>query len=327
MATLIITNGDSAAELLDAAGREGEILAWRDVLHEGRISAGSLEENSAERSAFLASRFGLPLAEVAETFAERDAVLRRHAAFDRIELWFEHDLYDQLQLVQILSFLADENRGDGVVLVQADDFLGHQRPQTILRFAERARAVTEDDLDLADAVWADLAMPTPDYVLRRLDQPLDRLPFLAPALARFLQELPGRHGLTRTEETAMAAIAAGTAAPGRLFGAVLAKEEAAFMGDASFFAMLHDLAAAETPLVAGFAPISGVDDPRDRLSAPTLRLTEAGRAVLAGEADHVALNGIDRWWAGTCLKGRDVWRYERGENRLLPPGTGLQLHG
>ena len=25
----------------------------------------------------------------------------------------------------------------------------------------------------------------------------------------------------------------------------------------------------------------------------------AGREVLAGEDDHIALNGIDRWWGGT----------------------------
>ena len=57
------------------------------------------------------------------------------------------------------------------------------------------------------------------------------------------------------------------------------------------------------------------------------RLTEAGRAVIAGEADHVALNGIDRWLAGTRLKGRDVWRYERRQATLLPPETGFQSHG
>ena len=327
MATLIITNGDSAAELLAAAGRDAEILPWRDVLHEGRLLAGPLERNSAERAAFLAERFGLAAAEVAETFAGRDAVLRRHQSFDRIELWFEHDLYDQLQLVQVLSFFADEGRSDGLLLVQTDEFLGHQRPETILRFAEHARAVGEEELELGEQVWADLVMPTPDYVDRRLEEPLDRLPFLAPALTRFLQELPGAHGLSRSEEAALALIGAGTAAPGRLFAAALEKEEAAFMGDASFFAMLHGLAFAETPLIAGFTPIAGVDDPRDVLSAPTLDLTGAGKAVLAGEADHVALNGIDRWWAGTRLKGRDVWRYERRQATLLPPETGFQSHG
>jgi hypothetical protein len=32
------------------------------------------------------------------------------------------------------------------------------------------------------------------------------------------------------------------------------------------------------------------------------------------------LSGIDRWWAGTRLVGRDVWRYDRKTQRLVPPG-------
>ena len=41
--------------------------------------------------------------------------------------------------------------------------------------------------------------------------------------------------------------------------------------------------------------------------------------MLAGEADHVRLNGVDRWWAGTRLKGRTTWRYDRDAMRLISP--------
>jgi hypothetical protein len=35
--------------------------------------------------------------------------------------------------------------------------------------------------------------------------------------------------------------------------------------------------------------------------------------VLAGEADHVALNGVDRWIGGVHLRGHDVrWRWNEG---------------
>jgi hypothetical protein len=319
MATLIITNGDGAAELLQAAGRDDVILPWRDVLHEGPIVAGPLEKSSTLRASFLAGRFGLDADEVSAAFAERDATLRRHTDFETIELWFEHDLYDQLQLVQLLSFFADEGRHQGIRLVQADDFLGRQRPETILRFGERARAADEEDLDLADRVWADLAMPTPENVARRLNQQTDRLPFLEPALHRFLEELPARNGLSRTEATALAAIAAGATAPGRLFGLVLSKEEAAFMGDLSFSALLTDLAKAETPLIEDSVAASQTDDRIEWWKSARLALTEIGRAVLAGDADHVALNAVDRWWGGTRLNGRDVWRYDRAKMSLVPP--------
>ena len=46
MTSLIITNGDSAGDLLAAAGKDGTIVPWRDVLHEGPIVGGGLEDVS-----------------------------------------------------------------------------------------------------------------------------------------------------------------------------------------------------------------------------------------------------------------------------------------
>jgi hypothetical protein len=49
----------------------------------------------------------------------------------------------------------------------------------------------------------------------------------------------------------------------------------------------------------------------DRLTR--LRLTATGARVLAGEADHVALNGVDRWIGGVHLQGHQVpWRWDEG---------------
>ena len=47
----------------------------------------------------------------------------RRAAVDEIVLWFEHDLYDQLHLLQILDRLPLDG-GPRVTAVPADDYLG-----------------------------------------------------------------------------------------------------------------------------------------------------------------------------------------------------------
>ncbi len=319
MPDLIITNGDSAAELLAEAGKQGVILPWRDVLHEGPVVAGTLERCSAVRSAYLSARFRIPENEVADTFAERDGLLRRAAEFERIELWFEHDLFDQLQLVQILASL---DHAENVTLVQANDFLGTQRADTILRFADRARPVERADLDTAAIVWSALASPTPEPIAT-LAETLDaRLPYLKPALARFLQELPAPEtGLGRTETAILDGISVGTKAPPRLFHEAILQEEAAFMGDASFYHLIDDLAFCEMPLIAGVPEPGAPDDYGARFRTAELELTMAGEEVANGEEDHVALSGIDRWWGGTHLQGRDVWRYDRSAGKLVAPGA------
>jgi hypothetical protein len=316
---LILTNGDVAADLLAEAGRKGTIVPWRDMLHEGPVSA-DLEACTIGRIEYLARRYRLDEAELTATFLDRDAVLKGHRAFDRVELWFEHDLYDQLQLLQILSVLAGLARSDGVVLVQADEFLGVQSAGTILRFAERGRAIEEADLDLARRAFAAIAAPTPEPALRLFVEDTSRLPYLLPALRRFFEELPSPGlGLGRTERAAILGIAEGTRDAHDLFRNVLAGEEAAFMGDLSFFGILDDLAFCEVPLITGLDRPG--DAAADRFEHAELELTMAGEDVVAGEDDHVALSGIDRWWGGTHLAGHDPWRYDPLRRKLLPPGT------
>jgi hypothetical protein len=248
--------------------------------------------------------------------------VRRHADFETVELWFEHDLYDQLQLVQVLAFFASEARTDGLILLQADDFLGAQSSETILKFAARARPVASNDLDLGKSVWSELAEPTPVMIADRVARnAVSSLPFLVPALRRFLEELPSpQNGLSRTEQTILDLIAGGVSDPKKMFATAIRGEEAAFMGDWSFFRLVEDLADAEVPLIAGLKLTSGPDGDARRPIDATLALTTAGQAVREGREDHVSLSGLDRWWAGTRLIGRSVWRFDRNRQRLVAPG-------
>lgn len=52
-----------------------------------------------------------------------------------------------------------------------------------------------------------------------------------------------------------------------------------------------------------------------------LTLTAAGRDVLAGRADHVRLNAVDRWLGGVHLgTGHEDWRWDSARNAVV---TGL----
>jgi hypothetical protein len=91
-ATLHVTNGDSAALGLRAAGLDGQVLAWRDVLHEGPVPAGlTPAELRSVRAAYF-ERVGLGAsAEVAASFAARDQLLEAYRGGAYV-LWFEADL-------------------------------------------------------------------------------------------------------------------------------------------------------------------------------------------------------------------------------------------
>jgi len=49
-----------------------------------------------------------------------------------------------------------------------------------------------------------------------------------------------------------------------------------------------------------------------------VRLTAMGERVLAGQEDHVRLNGIDRWIGGVHLTGDSTpWRYDERLEALV----------
>jgi hypothetical protein len=64
-------------------------------------------------------------------------------------------------------------------------------------------------------------------------------------------------------------------------------------------------------------PLAQISDAAEhRLGDVTI--TETGRKVLEGRADHIRLNGIDRWLGGVHLKGdKAAWRWDRGSQRIV----------
>lgn len=322
---LIITNGDAAGELLRKAIANAEVMPWRDVLHDGPVPlTDDHEELSEIRADFLADRGWGEHDLLRENFRARDRGLAHNEIFEHVVLWFEHDLYDQLQLIQVLDWFRESPRGkDGLALVQADDFLGQQTPETIGRFAETQTPITTAQSDLAHKAWVAFRQPTPEDWAGLLKEDLSALPFLRQAVLRMLQELPdAATGVSRTEREILIAISDGVCEPRFLFGAVQRQEEAAFMGDWSFWERLDALARQPGALIEGlagrFQPTMTAEEMKAFFESP-LSLTELGRQVLAGAEDYAAHASIDRWFGGTHLTNDNLWRWDDRKSALLPP--------
>lgn len=316
---LIITNGDSAAQGIREAGIEADVLPWRDVLHEGPAPAGLLlEALSLVRAPFLAAAFGKPLVQVGRDFAQRDSVVRGHRSYDQVELWFEHDLYDQLQLLQLLDFFASERRTEGLSVMQADDYLGTMRAPSLRDHDQTARAVDPEILGAAARGWTAFTSSTPAAMAAQSAIDIPAMPYLAPAFRRLVQELPCvGSGLTLTQERIVTALMDQPRTVAAVFGTTQVWEDARFLSDLSFFRQIDDLVFAETPLLEGLLSKSR-DLPADA-EAPAylayaqakLTVTDAGRAAHAGRFDHAVENGIDRWMGGTHLTVTSLWRRNR----------------
>ncbi len=286
-----------------------------------------LEALSLIRAQFLASELARRAADLIDDFGARDAAARNHGQHERVELWFEHDLYDQLQLVQLLTFFADEGRLEGLFLVQAQDYLSRLSEEALRELQPAARPVTPRHFDNARRAWAAFTATTPEALALLAQLDLPALPCLAAALRRLVLELPAEHsGLSVTEERILRGLAEAPAQVGPLFEQVEAQEPARFMTDLTFFRRLDGLAFAPQPLVAGLAAPStqcaaGSDSAGYRAYAcSSLSLTDAGRATLAGRFDHARENRISRWFGGTRLTPDSLWRRD-GRDGVIAPRT------
>jgi hypothetical protein len=309
---LHITNGDSVAGPLLQTSLGGDAFAWRDAYHEGPVRSGERSRLIDARAAFLSScGWG-------EEDAIRDDLLARDARFvaalregREIVLWFEHDLYDQLQLIDVLA-LAGETGFDPeqLELLEIGSFPGRTgfRGLGELNVAEleslwpQRRAVTDEDTAGAQRAWEAVRRADPRGVAEvRLDPPPSR-PFLAAALGRLLEELPDvNDGLSRTERQVLELLADGPLLTGASFVASQDREDAPFHADAWILRTLAEL----TPLVS--------------LTEGSAEITDAGRRVLAGDDDRVELLGIDRWVGGTHLVPGAVWRWDTAASALVAP--------
>jgi Domain of unknown function (DUF1835) len=322
MAALHVTNGDSAGAKLHETGLVRTVLPWRDVLHEGPVPNVADDQLRRTRADFLGDDDLARRDEVVRWLEYRDQTLAANHHGEYV-LWFEADLYDQLQLAQILAKLRDlDVRPEQLTLICNGEYpgiahfggLGELTPGQLRGLlAVPATPLTSAALDLAATAWAALRADHPRQLATIAATPSRELRFLAEAFDRLGREYPStRDGLSLTERRILAAVADGTQTAGAVFARIGAKEARPYLGDLYCFRIIAGLAQARTPLLLAEPPARTVT------ATTRLSLTPTGQRVLAGKADHVALNGIDRWIGGVHLVGRKArWRWNEGTESIL----------
>ncbi len=310
---LVITNGDSAASAIQSTDLENEhVLPWRDVLYEGPVP-----ENVGDavlrkiRAEYLAECGYGKHDEIANQFDERDKLIESSDRFDEIVLWFEHDLYDQLQLIQILARLR-ELAAERVSILCNDRFVAHQSSAELERQFHHRLAITRETFAEAGHAWSCFTSTDPTRLAEIAIGPASRaLPYLTSAFSRLIAEFPDQYtGLSMTEEFILRRLDLSNLSSGKdLFREHTLAEQAEFMGDWSFFRVLLDLAAPPNPLVQlddGFEPLPEgrhIGDCADL----AFRILPIGRRVVRGETNAIGLRGIDRWIGGVHLVTDAVW--------------------
>jgi hypothetical protein len=319
---LHVANGTATTDIIAAASIPGGLSIWADPLYEGPVPAGLSDGELLDvRARYLAGPDPSPVDEINDLRRWR-SVIENDSSYDELVLWFEHDLFDQLNLIQILSWL----RGHGhhtkpVSLICIGSFPGRPRfkglgeltPEELTTLLPLRQPVTTQQYDVADRAWSAFREPTPEALQGLLQTDTTAMPFLAPALVRFLQEYPWvEDGLSRTERRLLE-LSAGVAVTTlrSLFPLMHDGEHAYYVTDLSLAALAEDLSRASPPLLTLTRPSND-----SKPLQGSITITDAGQAVRGGTQDKVATCGIDRWLGGVHLQGSAPWRWDNTRRRM-----------
>ncbi|PWT87823.1 MAG: hypothetical protein C5B55_14145 [Blastocatellia bacterium] len=324
---LHIINGGSTEQTLKQTTVPGELFCFRDALIEGPAPAGADAETWRRiRAEHLAGDYGVGLQECLDGLDEQEQVLRSFPDHEEVILWFEHDLFCQLNLIYLLNWFSSVELGQTrLSLINIGEFpgrenfygLGELDANELASLLPQRREVTGAELKTAANAWHAFSSPDPKAIEHYLATNSSAWPFLKTALTAHLERFPSvANGLGRIENRCLQLVDSGAERFTDLFSKFWQSESVYGVGDAQVWTTLSQLRDARTPLITSNTTAKHLSP--ELVSETTFTITDAGRAVLHNEADFLSYDDIDVWLGGAHLEsGKQIWRWDPNTNQLI----------
>jgi hypothetical protein len=325
--SLHIRCGHDIMHKLAAADFEGDFLWFGDPYVQGPVPrTASLDDFVRVRAQYLEEQHDAHDAFDRLLASYRDLEKAREYAV--VNIWMEHDSYDQLVLAKLLDFFSEPaKRPERLRLISVTGFPGVERfigigqlPAEALRVLwHDFEDVNERQLLLGKQAWAALTAPTPEGLLDLVNTGTPALPTMAKALARHLRELPSlKNGLSLTQHLTLQILSEkGAMTAPRLFGWYTNHyEPLPFLGDTGYWIVLRELAHTAEPALR----IDERNDaPKEWNKHWHVQLLPFGERLLKNDADWLRANAVERWVGGVRIDSREraSWRFDEERQAVV----------
>ena len=161
---LHITNGDITTNYLRSLKFQGKFITWREMLCEGKtsIDVGS-ESFWKTRFEFLKSSYKVTKKTFIDFTLKEYRTLCQEKNQKEIVLWFDSDLFCQINMIAIISWIKRFRKGEKVTMVYShmiDDgstqnlaYFNDLTQDQIRRHYKNRMTLSQDDIEYADYVW------------------------------------------------------------------------------------------------------------------------------------------------------------------------------
>lgn len=200
MKYLHVLNGDATLEVFRKSGIPGDVVVCREMMCEGKATAAeNVQAFLDDRSAHLHQEYGIDPNNYREGIMQELKKLENASEYDELVLWFEFDVFCQINLLFILYYLQQlDIKLPPVSLVSINHhpevvnfkgfgvLLPHHYPPL---FEQRVQ-LNEADWQLALDTWNAYTRDNPATVNDMRSRPAGHLQYLAEALQAQLERLP-----------------------------------------------------------------------------------------------------------------------------------------
>lgn len=304
---LHITNGDSLTDRLRSIDLKGDIITWREMLCEGKTltNVGS-ETFWKTRFEFLNKNYKVSKSWFIEKTLKEYRSLCNHKQQDEIVLWFEYDLFCQINMLAVISWLKTHRKYAKISLVSCgkedntdkmynfgelkDDYLEH--------LYEQRTELKQDDIEYADYVWQLYCSDNPIRLENLTDFDNYRFDYLSGAITAHLKRFPTiRNGLNDLENHILQlSVDQKPKSKKELVTTVLSDQGLYGFGDTQIDRIITTL----KPLYHTFNPV---------------RLTKKGKEILEAQTSYYACIQDNDAYLGGALKYNYLYNTE--SNRIL----------
>jgi len=304
---LHITNGDSFTERLKSLDIPGDIITWREMLCEGKTEPNVGSESFWKtRFEFLSKNYKVTKTWFVEKTLKEYRSLCNHKQQDQIILWFEYDLFCQINMLAVISWLKSYRRHAEISLVCSGDEdasdrlygLNELSDEQLQGLYEKRVALTQDDIEYADYVWQLYCSDNPIRLEHLTDFENYQFDYLSDAIKAHLQRFPSiKNGLNAVENNILTlSEQEKPASKKELLGKVLENQGVYGFGDTQYERMIGRL----KPLYTSFNPV---------------KLSKKGKEILEEKANFYShLRDNDAYLGGALMYN---YLYNTESDRIL----------
>ncbi len=304
---LHITNGDAFTTRLNSMGLKGDIITWREMLCEGKTltNVGS-ESFWKTRFDFFHKNYKVSKSTFIERTLKEYRSLCNHKQQDQIVLWFEYDLFCQVNMLAVISWLKANRRHAEISLVcsgkedETDHLyaLNDLTTDQLHSLYENRIILTQDDIEYADYVWQLYCSDNPIRLENLTDFNNYQFSYLAEALQAHLKRFPSiKNGLNLMENDILQlAINKKPATKKELLGTILKNQGFYGFGDMQYQRAVSRL----KPLFTSFNPV---------------RVSKKGKEILDGKNNYYSSLRDKEVYLGGALKYNFL--YNTASDRIL----------